>query len=637
MLTGTRVRSSASTRFCHLALLVIALVASGCGHRPATDDAQRTTPAPALAAPATTEQALTDLATLPPLRAARTALDWADDYLAGGRLAAARLMVETVRPEQLSGATLLDWARLKSLILLADQQPDEALAVLDLPRVRAAAGAAPGEAARLTLLRADALTLTGKLEESLRERVRVDDDLAPADQRYNQEMIWTQLMMMPVGELEALDRSTRSGSMKAWLELALLYRDPLSDIDTQMQRLNAWREHWPRHPAAANLPAIVSALETAVRDRPRAIAVLLPLSGPLEPAGRAIRDGMLTAYYSALEQGYPVPGISFHDTAGGDVVGLYNQALDAGAEMIIGPLEKEHVSLLAGIDRLPVPTLSLNYAEGVREPARNLFQFGLAPEDEARQVAAQALAEGLRLAAVLHPPGDWGERVAEAFRVRFEAGGGLVTAVRAFSDDATGSTRALLNIGQSHAQARELQRFTSLPIQFEPRRRQDVDFVFMVADAVSAQQLKPALDFNYASGLPVFAISSIYGGTPSPSTDADLNGVRFVEVPWLLGDDSRLHRNAAAAWPDGHGRYERLFALGVDAYRLHARLGMLHAVPESFLPGVTGQLRVDGERRLVRELQWAWFVRGRPQRMPVVVSRDTQRVHAPAVAAPATR
>lgn len=635
MLTGTLARALSSARFCNAFLLASAFALSGCSNTPVAENAA---PEQALVTPATTEQALVDIASMTPGRAARSALDWADDYLAEGRLAAARLMVESVRPQNLSRDTLLDWARLKSLLHLSDQQADEALAVLDLPRVQDALDdASPEEAAKLTLLRADALTLNGRLEESLRERTRVDADLPPAQQRYNQDMIWTQLMMMPLGQLESLDASVRSGPLEAWLELAMLYRDPLSDIDTQMQRLNAWRERWPGHAAAANLPDIVAALETAVQERPRAIAVLLPLSGPLEPAGKAIRDGMLTAYYSALEQGYPVPGISFYDTVGADLVGLYNQALDAGAELIIGPLEKEHVNLLARIDRLPVPTLSLNYSESTETPARNLFQFGLAPEDEARQVAAQALAEGIRLAAILHPPGEWGKRVAETFRARFEAGGGLVTTTQAFSNDATGSTRALLNIGQSHARARELQRYTSLPIQFEPRRRKDIDIVFLVADNAAAQQLKPALDFNYASDLPVFAISSVYGGTPSPSTDADLNGIRFVEVPWLLGDDSRLHRNAEEVWPEGHGRYERLFALGVDAYRLHARLRMLHAVPESFLPGVTGQLSVDSDRRLVRELQWAWFVRGKPKRMPVVVNRDENRSHGPAVAAPAIR
>ena len=82
-------------------------------------------------------------------------------------------------------------------------------------------------------------------------------------------------------------------------------------------------------------------------------------------------------------------------------------------------------------------------------------------------------------------------------------------------------------------------------------------------------------------------------------------------MPWVLNPDQRLKDMATANWPDGHGRYTRLFAMGVDAFRLQARLPVLNNAPGSTLSGATGVLHLDG-KRVVRELQWATFEGGLP-------------------------
>lgn len=620
-------------RLTPLVALMLCLLIQGCARKPVTTETQ---PAPLLGAPVATETALSDLASMRVDDANRTAVAWARDYLGSGRLDAARLMVDWVRPQQLDAAVLLDWARTKGQLLLAEQKPDDALALLERSDIQAAMRETGSEqAATLALLRADALTLKGDVLDSLVARARADAQLPASLRDYNRQMIWTQLMLMPANELEQARTSTTDDTLNGWLELATLYRDPVTDIDTQLNRFDDWQQRWPGHPAAANLPDMIQALRRAARDRPAAIAVMLPMNGPLAGAAAALRDGFTTAYYSALAQGFPVPVIRFYDSSSEDVISLYNRALDAGAQLVIGPLDKDQVATLASVSKLPVPTLALNYVDTQAPP--NLYLFGLAPEDEARQAAEQAITEGARLAAILYPEGEWGARVAEAFRQRFESLGGIVTTRNTFAEDATAATRELLDLGQSEARARQLRNFTSLRLESEPRRRQDIDLIFMVASAAQARQLKPALNFNYASDIPVFATSHVYAGTPAADMDADLNGIRFVDMPWLLDRNSPLHQNAARVWPGGHGRYERLFALGVDAYRLHTRLAMLQTLPESFLPGVTGQLSLDEQQRLVRSLQWAWFTRGVPQRMPVVSRQEGTQSVGTAVVAPSAR
>ena len=621
-------------KLCRAALAVsLLLLIHGCAQKPVQDTPADMT---VVAAPTSTDVAMTELGGMTVNAANGMAINWARDYLSAGRLDATRLMLDWIKPKQLSPSQLLQWAQLNGQLLLADQKPDDALALLERDDIRAATTqVSDAEAAAVALLRADALTLKGDLLASLVQRVNADRKLPVEKSSYNRQMIWMQLMLMPATELEQARQQKHDTLLAGWLELASLYRDPLTDIDTQIQSFDDWQARWPNHPAAENLPGMVQALRKAVKDRPKAVAVLLPMNGPLAAAAAAVRDGLMTAYYSALQQGYPVPQILFFDSGSDDVINLYNQAIAAGAELVIGPLDKDQVTRLASAKSLPAPTLALNYVEHPETPD-NLYQFGLAPEDEARQAAEQAIVEGARLAAVLYPEGDWGARVAEAFRARFETLGGIVTARNAYGDDATGATRAMLDLGQSQGRARALQRFTSLKVEFEPRRRQDIDIVFLVASAAQARQLKPALNFNYASSLPVFSISQVYSGTPQPGVDRDLNGIRFVDVPWLLDNNSALHQEAQAVWQGGHGRYERLFAMGVDAYRLHARLSMLRSVPDSFLPGVTGQLSVGEGQRLRRELQWAYFSSGVPQRMPVVRGSGTETV-GPAVVAPATR
>lgn len=598
-----------------LAAMTLVLVLAGCAQLPSPSGSTATEPDPFRDAPQQVSDASARLAQLAEPVRTDTALAWARDYLVNERPGAAGELLNQVGDGALSRDQRFRWLRLRAQAWMAGQQPERAVALLDDYRSDIDAFDTQRRA-KLKLLRADALALNGELMKSLRQRVAVDPLLNTSDQRYNRELTWEALMRLPLETLEARAQDT-AGDLRGWLELALLYRDPQANIDGQVQRLARWRETWPDHPAARPLPETVRALQHAARERPEQVAVLLPESGPLAPAAKAIRDGMMTGYYSAEEAGNPTPDLRFYDVSNADVRTVFQRAVDDGAQFVIGPLAKDKVAELASMGTPPVTVLALNYLDQGSKNAP-VFQFGLAPEDEARQIARQSLEAGDRLAGVLYPRSAWGQRVAEAFVNAWQEGGGRVVVQRSFTEDTIGSTvEDLLDAARAEKDLRRDTSFSDWDKERPQEWPQSLDFLFLVADPNEGRQIKPALNFHYARDLPVFATSYIYDGTLAPRRDQDLDGVYFLDMPWILYGGTKLHRMAEETWPEGHGRYARLFAMGVDAYRLQARLYLLRNLPNSALPGVTGTLRLNGAR-LVRESDWAVFRDGKAVPVPRV-------------------
>ena len=87
---------------------------------------------------------------------------------------------------------------------------------------------------------------------------------------------------------------------KGWLELALVSRDNTYDPSAALRQ---WRNSHPGHPASNTLPGGMGyALQpSSQRDK---VALLLPISGPLAPAGKAILNGFMAGYYANGTAGY---------------------------------------------------------------------------------------------------------------------------------------------------------------------------------------------------------------------------------------------------------------------------------------------------------------------------------------------
>ena len=338
------------------------------------------------------------------------------------------------------------------------------------------------------------------------------------------------------------------------------------------------------------------------------VAAILPGTGPVANVAEALRQG-LTAAHGADDTGTrPVLNFIASDNPE-KIAETYKKAVDGGTTQVIGPLLKPAVDRLAAGPALKVPTLALNQTSKAGKTAANLYQFALAPETEAVDVANKAKAQGLTRALVLAPQGEAGQRRADAFRRQWKTLGGTLVgeAAVAPAKDPAKDVAALLAKGPA-------------------------DFLFLAADVEQARPLYAALR-GKAAALPVVATSAVFPGGTDGARDRALAGLYFVDTPWMLGVGAAEDPLALARLKRGSGALAtplglRLYAMGIDAYRLAPRLATLAKTPGATFPGATGTLSIDAQGRVQRALTLAQFTPTGPK--PVAAITAAAKVQAAA-------
>jgi outer membrane PBP1 activator LpoA protein len=563
-------------------------------------------------------------------------LDAASAFILAKRPEAAVQILDDIRGQPLSRDLQFRRNLVRAQLALVEQQPERALTLL---------GAKPAEDAPAELttqfhsVRADALEATGEHVESARERVQMEliltDSAALSE---NRRRIWGSLTQLSPQALEAAYLPPPS-TLGGWIELAAIGNSTIGGPITLGQAIALWRHRFPGHPAGENVvPMLLEDSYTAWAPA-RKVALLIPFDGQFAKAANAVRDGFMAAWYADPDVENR-PAVLVRDTSSGDIRIVYNQAIEDGADFVVGPLRRTAVTRLAGSAGMPVPTLTLNHADSAPKPTAQaadpatdpadgiaaaagatggLYQFALSPEYEARLTAEHAWFAGHVNAAVLAPEGAWGGRVATAFADAWEHLGGSVVEVQRYSNDGSDMSspvRKLLNIDASDARYRSLRKVLGRDIKKEARRRQDVDLVFMAAFPRQARQLRPQLEFHRAQDLPVYSTSHIYTGIADPDADRDVNGVVFGDMPWVLDPASsgaQLRGEIEALWSNSMSAFIRLYAFGADAYYLVKELGTLRAQPYAEFAGLTGTLSLNENNRINRRLVWARFKKGTPR------------------------
>lgn len=545
-------------------------------------------------------------------------LDAVELLLQYDEVALAQARLEPIDPAELTPRQSNRRALLQARIALRGGRAEDALTLLpaEQPEMTLA------ERAELLQLRASAYTSLDRTVDALRTHILLEPMLASIEAiDANHQRIWQLLGQPGLLDLAGYRRLTYGEVFQGWVALAEAVRGARLEQTSVGAAVNDWLRSYPAHPAADSFANQL--LDTMFADRryPHQIALLLPLSGRLKPVSEAVRDGFLAAYFDA-RSAEAKPDVRIYDVGKNPsrFWEVYNRALAEGAKLVVGPLSKPAVNLLAASASLPVPVLSLNYADAALDqvPPAELFQFGLLPEDEATQAAEFMARSGFLRAGAIVPKGAWGDRLLAAFRQTLEAQGGkLVEHVDYLAErnDFSGPIQRLLSLQHSQSRRKMLQRALGTELKFEPRRREDIEAIFIAAAPKNARLLKPQLSFHHAADIPVYATSHAFTGVRDTRADKDMNGLVYLDIPLVLDDgaDTRsLRERMHAHWPEDAHRYIRLFALGMDAYNLIPNLENLRDSPDLRLPGLTGELYVDTERRVHRRLRWGLFDEGEP-------------------------
>lgn len=551
---------------------------------------------------ATTQQLLEQANSSDPQKAALLRLSAADQSFRQGDLAKSREILALVSLEQLPPAQQIFASTLGAELALAANDPQQALQALQHVAFERLGELPVEQQVRSQLVRAKALEASDQPLAAARERIFIAPLLSGEEARTNHETIWRLVSGLPV----TAPQDSTDPDLFGWLALARSVKQA-GTLGQQQRAIDNWVQQNPQHPAAQQLPEPLVMLRE-LADRPLThVALLLPMDGPLAGVARALRDGFLAAHLQAHPEGSELQIELYDSTRLGSLDTFYRQAQAAGVQLVVGPLEKNLVRQLSEKDELPITTLALNYSDAGQTTPPQLFQFGLAAEDEAREVARRAWADGHRRAIALTPRGEWGARVLDAFRRSWEEAGGTLVAAQALAEpvEMANQIASILQIrnGESRSQSTD-------GSATQPTRRQDVDFLFLAATPQQAQQVKPTLIFQYAGDLPVYATSHLHAANENRSQYLDLEGIRFAETPWLLDPQLPLRQQVERQWPQAGGSLGRLYAMGADAYLLAPRLNQLLALPDTQLEGMSGVLTLNPAQRIERQLPWAEFQDG---------------------------
>jgi outer membrane PBP1 activator LpoA protein len=210
--------------------------------------------------------------------------------------------------------------------------------------------------------------------------------------------------------------------------------------------------------------------------------------------------------------------------------------------------------------------------------------------------------------------------VLAAFTQELLAGGGTLLAQAVYDPaghDFGAPIRSVLATDQSFARRARLETALGVKLEFEPRSRADLDFVFAPGQAGNLRLLRPQLRFQYAGAVPVYATADAYaidGGV----ANQDLDGLIVPALPWLVPNSGSADNVRAAvqqASGDNMAWQSSLYAFGYDACQLALAIAASgRDALRVHVDGLSGQLTVDEAGRVHREPLWTRITRsGEPR------------------------
>ena len=322
----------------------------------------------------------------------------------------------------------------------------------------------------------------------------------------------------------------------------------------------------------AGLPPHAARAQPAVNAVDR-VGLLLPKSaGPFARASAAVRSGIEAGYHRD-GRGLAVDIYELEETPQG-LAAAYRGMLERGTALVLGPLTRSGASALLELGDIPITTIALNQAEGDEALPWNVIVFTLAIDSEAQQMAAVAMEDIRGRTAGARPPraiivtsaSSLGRRGAAAFLDRWRSLGGEAQPPLELEESALYKFRTAV-------------------------KKESGDLYFLSMGADLARPVRTIIGRSQ----PVYGTSLLsVGGQDAAARAPELDGVRLLEMPALVQPNFAASLGYTRAPADFSLEMQRLYSLGVDAFRV-AR-AMFSGRPSFEIDGLTGRLRYDGSQ-----------------------------------------
>jgi outer membrane PBP1 activator LpoA protein len=419
--------------------------------------------------------------------------------------------------------------------------------------------------------------------------------------------LWQSLSELSTWQLSQL-KQLSPPNFSGWQQL-LTYAHKFGADQQRFHRyLQQWQRQYSTHPAQVVIKHLQStSLQTTVTAKN--IAVILPLTGRQEVAGKVAQQGILAAYKTSSDK-----TLHFIDSTAIDWTKLNDEFIRLEIDYIIGPLLKSNVSSFVTQTNSVLPTLLLNPPENV-ELASNQVLLSMRPEDEAIQAATTLSNQHFKMPIILSHKDNASQRIATTFANQWKFITGHTPNIAYFEqgNKMQEQLKASLDVGLSQARIKDIASRVNKKLKTETRNRRDTDMIYIVGTAAETKLLKPYIDVNtspFAQLIPIYASSRSHSTSDDHSTNNDLKGLTFTEMPWLLASQQQnksLVSVSDSLWPTRSDSLKRIFAMGFDSFNLVDKISLMQQFSYLRHYGQTGVLKLGKDNKLTRSLLWGSY------------------------------
>jgi uncharacterized protein len=414
-------------------------------------------------------------------------------------------------------------------------------------------------------------------------------------------------------------------TLQGWIDLAYAYQqnndvpapqddDTPDTIATKSQNqkqllkqaINNWTIQYPDHPAKEIISILTGEQTLAVDANGKKVALLLPLSGSSRIFGETIRQGYIDAIKFFPQE--PQQNVIVVDTTSAPMDALIQQAQEQHVELIVGPLLKNEVTKIKELAPA-IPVLALNKVDKTTTSANKMCFFALSPEDEAKDAADHIYSQNKIKPLVLVPQNDLGRRVAQSFAAQWAqlSANSSQAYVQYFGNAKILSANMNHNVGISLAGS---------PISNDEVSSGEMisagfDAIYIYASYDELTLIKPMLDMGANKNIGNSSAVMIYSSSKSHVANAsddfyyDMNKTEYAEIPMIQKDNvnTKIPSNVQKDYS-----LMRLYAMGIDAWRLTNRFNQLNSYQLNFLDGMTGKLSTSDQCEVTRSLSWQQYI-----------------------------